>query len=820
MKLINVFSLVMLTFSVYATTSPSAISVNYVSQPNSDEAINGIYGVMDGLNTDAIVGGWINTVDGSIPNATLRDGRETAVSISTINEAGSGTSTATSYDNSPLHAWAIAGIPSSSKPVHATIDNLNEVFPSGYKIIVYLNGHPRVGNARIYLTENGGAGDLNTGSDPFYSYKTIWTPSNYSGTPVQTIQNTGGTVPLAQFAIFDSLNADKVTLTLETIATSGGGAGLSGFQIVGDVDDEYVFGQTDIPEGAVLYNDFSHYLYKDYSIAAGGTANPTYHNKKNFPYIGGSSKGVFVRSKRNPYVWNDSSTWFVNHSYAFKFADTNATNSKYVAPSDSTGGTALKVGFQGPRMSTGTILLNTGIKFDPSLNYTVTIRAKIKDEVDSAVLTNAVGNVSLSAGFGNLARVRNPYAIINQAATNGLTTTNWTEVSVDVYGGNLAENAIFGENAFASSGFGPNSSNHRIPNNKINLDNYYPQELMVSIGRSPDSTNTLDHSTWVDWIKIETNNYLDSVASGYGLSSTNLLGDSDSDGQSDLVEIATGGNPTNTAIKGAGLSIISFKDVVRPIYITNNITILPNQNDDGQVQEIINYPVTNFVLTNDAKYGITNLIANEHRFGGSSWTNFVEHVTDASNTNAVKWKDTIDQIIDVNLSNYTYNVVTLNDSAHVTNNNVILEVEILGSWTNSLDNGVDILIPSYGNLAFTNKINVTKTGELSVVGYQTNSIVRFKRPRSANVSNLGCKYSIASRDSLTIGSWTNSGTYNFGDVYNPSNFPGVEMGTSTAPQASDGGFLQLRVTSPDNDPSTFYFDTFPDTDYGAGDPGN
>ena len=91
-----------------------------------------------------------------------------------------------------------------------------------------------------------------------------------------------------------------------------------------------------------------------------------------------------------------------------------------------------------------------------------------------------------------------------------------------------------------------------------------------------------------------------------------MLGDSDSDGQSDLAEIATGGNPTNAAIKGAGLSIVQLKDVIRPIYVTNNITTLPNQNDDGQVPEIINYPVTNFVLTNDAKYGITNIIASEH----------------------------------------------------------------------------------------------------------------------------------------------------------------------------------------------------------------
>ena len=181
----------------------------------------------------------------------------------------------------------------------------------------------------------------------------------------------------------------------------------------------------------------------------------------------------------------------------------------------------------------------------------------------------------------------------------------------------------------------------------------------------------------------------------------------------------------------------------------------------------------------------------------------------------IKWKETVEEIIDLSLSNYTFEVVTLWDQAHVTNNNVYVDVDIIGSYTNSLDNGVDVV-----SSLFTNEISVTKTGELAIVGYQTNSVVRFKRPRLEETSRLGCKYSIAGRESLTLGSWTNSGAYDFGDTYNATNFPGVEIGTSTAPQLSNGGFLQLRVTSPDNDPSTFYFDTFPDTDYGAGDPGN
>ena len=803
--------------TVFAATK--VISVNYVKTLGSDEEISGVYGKGEWYD-ESQVNGWINTLEGNVSNATLDDGRQTAVNITTVRPVGNGTANNTNYDSSPLHAWVVAGAP-AAKEAHATIENLNEVFPNGYKIIVYLNGHQQVGNARIYLTEEGGPGDFSSSNDSYYSYKTLWNAGGYSGTPSVTTQNTSGTVPLAQYAVFGGgltpgLSADKVTLTLDTIATSGGGAGLSGFQIIGDVDDAYSFGAPALPVGAILYNDFSNYQYKDYSLAAGGTANPTYHNRKNGKYIGGSSKGIFVLAKRNPYEWNNSSTWFVNHSYAFKFADTNATNSKYIAPSDSTGGTALKVGYHGPRASTGTILLNTGIRFDPSLNYTVTVRAKIKDEVDSAVISNAVGNVSLSAGFGNLAKLRNQYAAINQASTNGLTSTNWTEISVNVYGGNLGQNAIFGENAFAS-GFGPNGSHNRIPGNALDLTSYFPQELIVSIGRSPDSTNTLDHSTWVDWVKIETNNYLATIADSYGLSETNLLSDSDSDGQNDLTEIATGGDPNDDSVQGAGLTVVSFVDVVRPIYATNNIGILPGQNQNGEIPVIVNYPITNFSLLADAKYGATNLIANSHRFQGNSWTNYEEYAVKDSLAPviSIKWKETVEEVIDLTLSNYTFNVITLNDNAHYLSNNIYEEVEISGFYTNSLDNSVDVI-----SQLFTNEISVTKTGQLEVVGYQTNSIVRFKRPRSKSVNELGCKYSVAARDSLSFGSWTSSGAFNFGDVYSASNFPNTEIGISTVPADEDTKFLKLKVTSPQNDPSTFYFDTFSETDYGAGDPGN
>ena len=46
----------------------------------------------------------------------------------------------------------------------------------------------------------------------------------------------------------------------------------------------------------------------------------------------------------------------------------------------------------------------------------------------------------------------------------------------------------------------------------------------------------------------------------------------------------------------------------------------------------------------------------------------------------IKWKETVEEIIDLSLSNYTFEVVTLWDQAHVTNNNVYVDVDIIGSY--------------------------------------------------------------------------------------------------------------------------------------------
>ena len=112
---------------------------------------------------------------------------------------------------------------------------------------------------------------------------------------------------------------------------------------------------------------FSNYTYKSGLFASSrwnGIKSPTYHNRKNGKYIGGKikSKGYMqlgILAKRNPYIWNDSSTWFVNHSYAFseKFwrIQMRYKSKIMLRRLIVTGGTALKVGYHGPRASTGRI---------------------------------------------------------------------------------------------------------------------------------------------------------------------------------------------------------------------------------------------------------------------------------------------------------------------------------------------------------------------------------------------------------------------------------------------------------------------------------
>ena len=63
----------------------------------------------------------------------------------------------------------------------------------------------------------------------------------------------------------------------------------------------------------------------------------------------------------------------------------------------------------------------------------------------------------------------------------------------------------------------------------------------------------------------------------------------------------------------------------------------------------------------------------------------------------VKWKETVEEVIDLRLTNYTFNVITLNDNAHYLSNNIYEEVEISGFYTNSLDNGVDVISQIFTN---------------------------------------------------------------------------------------------------------------------------
>ena len=78
--------------------------------------------------------------------------------------------------------------------VHLTLNNLNENFPNGAKIIAYLGGQSVNGGARVRLSKGGSANDTSDGwLSPAndlgtYYYKTRWNPDgNASFGQVKTL---------------------------------------------------------------------------------------------------------------------------------------------------------------------------------------------------------------------------------------------------------------------------------------------------------------------------------------------------------------------------------------------------------------------------------------------------------------------------------------------------------------------------------------------------------------------------------------------------------------------------------------------------------
>ncbi len=197
---------------------------------------------------------WINTLLGQNEVLEFEDGTQSSVNIFSRRPNGSvyiGNNAAV-YTNTPLLAFAKALLASGQEP-HVELLNLNENFPNGYSVVVYVSG----GNANqgwsVTLNEEVDHTGYDKLSGITYFGKTLDDPDAYvSGlipwmglggyTPWYrqvdysvtglTDASDSSLFPPATYAIFTNLSADSILLTVDGMKNNQ--AGLGGFQIVGN----------------------------------------------------------------------------------------------------------------------------------------------------------------------------------------------------------------------------------------------------------------------------------------------------------------------------------------------------------------------------------------------------------------------------------------------------------------------------------------------------------------------------------------------------------------------------------------------------------
>ena len=245
-----------------------AISVNLTGGAAND-TVTGTYGLSSHNSEFA---GWYNVTDPSTSLGSYYDfsnGSTSSVQVTGVrpngNDFDNAGSDSDNYDGTPLRGFAKALKPYNDE-VHVTFNNLNENFPNGVKVIAYLAGESGNLGARIRLSEGGNANDaaegwLNPSNDlGTYYFKTRWNPdatgaNGFNGALIQATSTnsalkdatSGAGFDVADYAIWENVTADRVTLTLDTLTINENQqpAGLGGFQIVSEAaapttpDSEY-----------------------------------------------------------------------------------------------------------------------------------------------------------------------------------------------------------------------------------------------------------------------------------------------------------------------------------------------------------------------------------------------------------------------------------------------------------------------------------------------------------------------------------------------------------------------------------------------------
>ena len=135
-------SLITILFStVILTTDANIISVNFI---DSNATISNGRSIGPDKSTGAngyASTNWINTLNGQNEVLEFENGVESSVNIFSRRPNGSAyiENNANIYTNTPLLSFAKAWLPSEQEP-HVELSNLNENFPNGYSVIVYVSG--------------------------------------------------------------------------------------------------------------------------------------------------------------------------------------------------------------------------------------------------------------------------------------------------------------------------------------------------------------------------------------------------------------------------------------------------------------------------------------------------------------------------------------------------------------------------------------------------------------------------------------------------------------------------------------------------------
>jgi len=295
----------------------AVVSVNFIQnsgndaqQIDSDET----FGI---VSQGTVVGGWLNVNAGG-SSITDSAGNPTTISLLSVQQPNGQATFNAAFSDTPLFA-GFDDYTTTATPTSFTISNLNANFPNGYKVIVYVGGFLTCTNASI-----------SDGTTTYY-YRAVNTAvaatnavtAGFSRT-TQTSNLGGGNNPTAQYAVFGDptlMTSDVKTFTIDV--TVGGGAGLCGFQIVGDsaLDiaartwrgnvnsdwDTATLNWTNSVVGTTNYADGDPVFFTDVAVAANPSVNltvtrspgsVTVDSTKNYTLTGSGIAGSSTLTKR------------------------------------------------------------------------------------------------------------------------------------------------------------------------------------------------------------------------------------------------------------------------------------------------------------------------------------------------------------------------------------------------------------------------------------------------------------------------------------------------------------------------------------------